>query len=471
LSLPQDLRSELSQLIGFSIQSLAESGVCQDIVSDLVKGVDYSVVRAKLLPEVVRLAASELRSIDRGPGGQRIRPADELFTGLLMRYLERSRSCEFSQSLLDDILDELGPLIQLPRPNVTFERFQAVSPIFSFKVEDSAAGFDVGEFTIRPASAREHQLMHRLASIEQAVLPGWEPPELLPLWVAESYVDVTLDLDEQISAVRSISTTQDASLLAKTFLGWRTKFLQQFRKTQGDVRTLLLALRLLKTEPVFIPQVHLTNVLLPWQSFSMPLSASIYEHLWENAYCLFRSDIPRVKNLYTNLSDTLRRAGEEKRRAYLLTAASQFNKAGDEIDAADAFVHYVIALEAMYLRAVEKMELKRRVCERAATLLYDVVDRPEAYETVGRLYDLRSAIVHAVLSESKKKGLEMHRGDIRELVRRSFLCFADLDRVYDNKDDILSLLDKSLLEGEDRPVSEIMRGVSLFRSFLEHPID
>ncbi len=107
-------------------------------------------------------------------------------------------------------------------------------------------------------------------------------------------------------------------------------------------------------------------------------------------------------------------------------------------------------LEALYLRGGERGELSRRLAERAAALLtHESFDPLETRETISKAYNIRSAYVHG--AASKESG--DRKADLCEAVlnysRLSLQILYQL-REGTSKEDLIALLDESLLESSAR---------------------
>ncbi len=137
--------------------------------------------------------------------------------------------------------------------------------------------------------------------------------------------------------------------------------------------------------------------------------------------------------------------------AYERYSAALIQRGGPEAQLTFA----VMALEALLLGQEERTDLKFRLALRCAKLLSKLsYDGPKTQRDVREAYDIRSVYVHgAVLSAKERSRIERRCGKTVEALCMGIL---DLARVVMlayifggiNKDDLLPLLDESLLQGE-----------------------
>lgn len=106
----------------------------------------------------------------------------------------------------------------------------------------------------------------------------------------------------------------------------------------------------------------------------------------------------------------------------------------------------VMALEALYLGADERQELKDRLSQRAAKVLSNFGFKPlVVYEEIRRAYDIRSNFVHGSPINNEHGDLTGLASQILEYVRASIVISLQMKVKYD-KEKFLGNIDKSLLD-------------------------
>lgn len=108
----------------------------------------------------------------------------------------------------------------------------------------------------------------------------------------------------------------------------------------------------------------------------------------------------------------------------------------------------ITCLEALYLKAEERMELSHRLGQRAAILLGLFGQNAlEVYRNLVRAYEVRSVFIHGSQTEkSQQQSLPKVSETVMEYARISLVIFFQLKQSM-NKERLLNKLDNSLLDG------------------------
>lgn len=107
----------------------------------------------------------------------------------------------------------------------------------------------------------------------------------------------------------------------------------------------------------------------------------------------------------------------------------------------------ITCMEALYLKAGERMELSHRLGQRAALLLGLFGQKaPEIYNNLERAYEVRSTFIHgSQIEESQRQALPKMSETVIDYARMSLLIFFQLKGSMD-KVKLLNKLDNSLLD-------------------------
>jgi hypothetical protein len=106
----------------------------------------------------------------------------------------------------------------------------------------------------------------------------------------------------------------------------------------------------------------------------------------------------------------------------------------------------ITCLEALYLKADERMELTHRLGQRVSALLRFHGFTPlEVYNDVRQAYDIRSTFIHgSQIEKEKQQSAQELCKEIMEYARVSLLIFFQLKDA--EKDKVINRLDNSLLD-------------------------
>lgn len=106
----------------------------------------------------------------------------------------------------------------------------------------------------------------------------------------------------------------------------------------------------------------------------------------------------------------------------------------------------IMSLEALYLKAIEHGELSHRLGQRVGKLLsYFGSESIEVYSILAEAYEIRSRFIHGSGIESgERRRIGKLTKKVLNYSRQSIIAFLQLSQVH-NKDEILSKIDKSLL--------------------------
>ena len=108
----------------------------------------------------------------------------------------------------------------------------------------------------------------------------------------------------------------------------------------------------------------------------------------------------------------------------------------------------ITCLEALYLKAEERMELSHRLGQRAAALLGLFGQNAlEVYKSLVRAYEVRSVFIHgSQIEKNQQQALPKVSETVMEYARLSLVIFFQLKQLMD-KERLLNKLDNSLLDG------------------------
>ena len=178
-----------------------------------------------------------------------------------------------------------------------------------------------------------------------------------------------------------------------------------------------------------------------------PISTSIYR------YCINREDIPKLKDLIDKVKILLPKKylqGVLPRGDPALFSLQRYSAALLKQEGVESGITSAITcLEALYLKAEERMELSRRLSQRTSALLRLFDFKPlKVYSTVKRAYNIRSIFIHGsqikpVEHESAVRLLER----VLDYARVSVLVFLQVKGFID-KDELINQIDGSLLDAK-----------------------
>jgi hypothetical protein len=113
----------------------------------------------------------------------------------------------------------------------------------------------------------------------------------------------------------------------------------------------------------------------------------------------------------------------------------------DPVHAADALLHYVVALEALFGEDSREGEMTRRISQRAAVLVgRDDAERLSVAEEIKNVYNIRSRVVHGG-AEPTERDLET----LRAVVRRAILGRLVHGEPPAGEDSLVAFCDHALL--------------------------
>lgn len=124
--------------------------------------------------------------------------------------------------------------------------------------------------------------------------------------------------------------------------------------------------------------------------------------------------LSRISKMLNEKRDSLNRLEQR-----LIAALQWAGRATIDAREEEAFLLFTIALESIILADSDKEELRHRLRERAAHLISDSPEeRKKIFGRLGKLYDLRSMIVHGGVSEVPKDCLQDIRFFAKEAIIR-----------------------------------------------------
>jgi hypothetical protein len=128
-----------------------------------------------------------------------------------------------------------------------------------------------------------------------------------------------------------------------------------------------------------------------------------------------------------------------------LAAISLAGRATVDVRKEEAFLLYAIALESLVLIEGDKEELKYRLQIRIAHLLGNTVEgRRELSSEVGRLYNIRSQIVHSGRFQVTDSDLSLMRSIAKNCIMR--LIIDDTFTTMSSVDDIVLWFSNEILK-------------------------
>lgn len=220
------------------------------------------------------------------------------------------------------------------------------------------------------------------------------------------------------------------------------------KETQDEQEILLVCLRLFRLGSVF----SIRTVMHP-KSFlahrGTMFSSARFHSTYK--YPITEQDIPELRDLIERIRSLSPKETLLATSGELTPVAIAYQRYNDAllrpqvIEARIASA--IICLEALYLKAKERMELSRRLGERASVVLGLFDFRAlEVYNVIKRAYEIRSTFIHGsqVKSDERRNASELAE-KIMEYARMSLLVFLQLGSVVD-KEKFINKIDNALLD-------------------------
>ncbi|MEM3172892.1 MAG: HEPN domain-containing protein [Candidatus Nitrosotenuis sp.] len=150
-------------------------------------------------------------------------------------------------------------------------------------------------------------------------------------------------------------------------------------------------------------------------------------------------------DIFNQITSEYMELTQRENNEYIKIAMDYFRLGMMEYRKENSIIDFFIALEALFSKEGPKIE--HSISNRVATLLgMDVNHRKGILRKVRELYSIRSKIVHG----SKTEINEVDRLQLVRWVRESILRFLVLSNHYQNRDEIIRLIDDSALENSIR---------------------
>lgn len=224
---------------------------------------------------------------------------------------------------------------------------------------------------------------------------------------------------------------------------------EEQKEIYDEIDAVLNCLRLYDIGSVFIVRTEMIpKSILAKGTTSNPL----HQFSQTYRYGIKENDIPKLKSLMEKLKPILRKKSSEEHLDPIAVSLQRYNDALLKTESVESRITSAITcLEALYLRAEERMELSHRLSQRSSALLKILGYKPlEIYNTLSRAYDIRSTFIHGsqIKQEEQKSAAKLAEKTI-EYARLSLLVFLQLKHLLD-KEKIISKIDKSLLDDKSR---------------------
>ena len=217
------------------------------------------------------------------------------------------------------------------------------------------------------------------------------------------------------------------------------------RELSGEIEFVIDVLRLFRLGSVYIARVDAAPLSIIRRGF---WSRSPEASSAKLKYRFTAADVP----LLSRLMEQLRRVARAKRASLasdlesLEIARHRFADALAEAGVIDSITGAVMGLEAIYSKGGERTDISRRLGQRVSALLRLVGFSPlEVADAVRRAYHVRSTFLHGSREKGDEDVLRQLSRTSLEFLRVSLLVFSQLIPPH-GKDDVLTLLDNSLLE-------------------------
>jgi len=238
--------------------------------------------------------------------------------------------------------------------------------------------------------------------------------------------------------IKGMSHTPDPKLKA---------VLRYYQENEINLRTILLALRLIKPGTLgyrlslFEPLEDIGD------SPSITQFTPMDQQAWgEGEYRLEEGDIKTLQRFWRENCDRLFRLDQ---LGALQIAISRFEMSYHKYKHVDKFLDLMMAMEALYLAREENMELSYRMSQRAALMLEsDKDERIKLRNRIRKLYRIRSKLIHGgSLEVGAEGGSESDVVlELKDYVRQSIRKFLPLCKDSKSIDKELKKLDDEALD-------------------------
>lgn len=168
-------------------------------------------------------------------------------------------------------------------------------------------------------------------------------------------------------------------------------------------------------------------------------------------YPLSKQDIPKLRDSIGKIKSLLPKENLQAKLEKIdpiAIALQRYNDALLKPESIESRITSAITcFEALYLKAVERMELSHRLSQRASVLLRVFEFKPlEVYNVLNQAYNIRSTFIHGsqIKSEERKNAAKVAE-KILEYARVSLLIFFQLKHLLD-KEKLIGRIDNSILE-------------------------
>lgn len=220
------------------------------------------------------------------------------------------------------------------------------------------------------------------------------------------------------------------------------------RDTQKRIEALISTLRLYKVGSVISTQIELN----PDSVFAMGGVLHSHKTSAPMKYELDKNDERKLQdfyNLFEPIVTSLIDKKDKRDLNYVTIAFERYNTALEETRPESRLTYATMCLEALYLGA--ETEMTRRLSQRVSCALSLLGYKPlEVSSVMKRSYKIRSRFVHGVIIKDKdRKNSGKLEKELLEYSRSSLLMFMQIqDKI--KKDNFLTKLDTSLLDGKEK---------------------
>lgn len=220
------------------------------------------------------------------------------------------------------------------------------------------------------------------------------------------------------------------------------KYLNEIEK---DIDLIMTLLRLFKLGSVYIEKGEYYQEIPPW----LPRTISNGNFRDRYNYIITSEDIPKIQKLYRIIQSNLSIISNPKSPIHIA-----FQRYTDVLinggNVESDITTTINCLEALYLN--ENDELSRRLSQRVSGIIrFFDVESKKVYGDIKTAYNVRSKYIHGqVINEKRRKEIrDMQLAKhILDYARISILVFIQLNS-WKNKDDLIQIIDNSLLDLED----------------------
>jgi hypothetical protein len=237
---------------------------------------------------------------------------------------------------------------------------------------------------------------------------------------------------------------------------------KQATNYQDEIENVMNCLRLFRLGSVFSVKTQARpKSILSFGGSSFPLRgrfASNYK------YPISKQDVPKLAELLDKIKGLLPQApltAPAEKADPTNIALQRYNDALLKPESIESRITSTITcLEALYLKAEERMELSHRLGQRAATILGLFEFMPlEVYNNLNRAYDVRSTFIHgSLIEEERRKDAGQLAEKTLNYARVSLLLFLQLKKSID-KDSLITKIDNSLLDANAHSkLEELIKG-------------